>query len=66
MGGPRLPVFTWLCVCVCVCFVLDLISSGGDTMKESFEQVGLAMFAYMTEIGKVEKVQKVTIEAEGN
>ncbi len=38
----------------------------GATLKESFEQVALSMFAYMTEISKVEKLKTVTIEAEGD
>ncbi|XP_022091061.1 protein archease-like [Acanthaster planci] len=42
------------------------LHSWGDTLKESFEQVAIAMFAYMTEISKVEKLQKVTVEAEGD
>ena len=31
MGGPRLPVFTSLCVCVCVC-----VSLYGHTLREHF------------------------------
>ena len=46
-------------------FALTVSFSGGDTLKESFEYVALAMFAYMTEISKVDKLTTVTIEAEG-
>ncbi|XP_038051680.1 protein archease-like [Patiria miniata] len=42
------------------------LHSWGDTLKESFEQVAMAMFAYMTEISKVEKLKTETIEAEGD
>ncbi|XP_033640981.1 protein archease-like [Asterias rubens] len=42
------------------------LHSWGDTLKESFEYVALAMFAYMTEISKVDKLTTVTIEAEGD
>lgn len=38
----------------------------GDTLKEAFEQCGMAMFGYMTEIEKVD-IQTVTeIEAEAD
>ncbi|GLV37926.1 archease [Carabus blaptoides fortunei] len=35
----------------------------GDNLKEAFEQCGMAMFAYMTEIHTVEIKQTATIEA---
>lgn len=38
----------------------------GDTLKEAFEQCGMAMFAYMTEIDKVEPKQCFKIEANGD
>lgn len=38
----------------------------GDTLKEAFEQCGLAMFGYMTEIDKVEVKQCFRIEASGD
>ncbi|XP_003747277.1 protein archease-like [Galendromus occidentalis] len=38
----------------------------GDTLKESFEQVAVAMFGYMTEIDKVEKRGYMDLEVSGS
>ncbi|KAG8221928.1 hypothetical protein J437_LFUL002487 [Ladona fulva] len=38
----------------------------GGTLKEAFEQCGMAMYAYMTEIEYVEVKHTVDIEAEGH
>ena len=38
----------------------------GDDLKEAFEQVGMAMFGYMTEIDKVEMKEIREVEAEGD
>jgi len=38
----------------------------GDSLKESFENVGMAMFGYMTDIDTVEMKMQTTIEAEGD
>ncbi|XP_044266403.1 protein archease-like [Tribolium madens] len=38
----------------------------GDSLKEAYEQCGLAMFAYMTEINTVEIKQCSEIEATGH
>lgn len=37
----------------------------GNSLKEAFEQCGMAMFGYMTEIDSVEIKQSATIEATG-
>lgn len=42
------------------------LHSWGDSLKEAFEQCGIAMFGYMTEIDKVEIKQCSEIEATGN
>ncbi|XP_071950873.1 protein archease-like [Antedon mediterranea] len=41
------------------------LHSWGDSLEESFEQVAMAMFGYMTEIDTVEVKQSKSIEAEG-
>ena len=38
------------------------LHSWGDSLKESFEQIALAMFAYMTDIETVEMTREETIE----
>jgi SHS2 domain-containing protein len=38
----------------------------GDTLQEAFEQCAMAMFAYMTEIDKVDNFGSVDIQAEGH
>ncbi|XP_057338867.1 protein archease-like [Microplitis mediator] len=38
----------------------------GETLQEAFEQVAMAMFAYMTEIDKVEIKQSYDIEAQAD
>ena len=38
------------------------LHSWGETLKESFEQVAMAMFAYMTEIDKVEMLEEHQVE----
>lgn len=40
------------------------LHSYGETLKEAFEQVGMAMFGYMTELDTVEILEKHEIEAE--
>lgn len=42
------------------------LHSWGDTLAEAFEQCGIAMFGYMTEIETVEIKQCVEIEASGD
>lgn len=42
------------------------LHSWGDTLQESFEQCGMAMFAYMTEIHTVEAKQCFKIVANGD
>ncbi|KAG5676465.1 hypothetical protein PVAND_006297 [Polypedilum vanderplanki] len=42
------------------------LHSWGNNLKEAFEQVGIAMMAYMTEIDTVEINQKHEIEAQGD
>ncbi|KAK9879744.1 hypothetical protein WA026_006804 [Henosepilachna vigintioctopunctata] len=42
------------------------IHSWGNTLKEAFEQCGVAMFGYMTELPYVEIKQSAIIEAEGH
>lgn len=42
------------------------IHAWGDSLKEAFEQCGIAMFAYMTEIESVEIKQSYEIEATGH
>ncbi|XP_072042488.1 protein archease-like [Amphiura filiformis] len=42
------------------------LHSWGDSLKESFEWNAMAMFAYMTDIRKVEKLETQEIEAEGD
>lgn len=42
------------------------LHSWGDSLKEAFEQCGIAMFGYMTEIDKVEIKQCSEIEANGH
>ena len=38
------------------------LHSWGNTLQESFEQVAMAMFGYMTEIDKVEMLSEETVE----
>jgi SHS2 domain-containing protein len=38
------------------------LHSWGDTLKESFEQIAVAMFSYMTEIDTVKMSKEETIE----
>ncbi|XP_005395139.1 PREDICTED: protein archease isoform X2 [Chinchilla lanigera] len=38
----------------------------GETLEEAFEQCAMAMFAYMTDIGTVEPLQTVEVEAQGD
>ncbi|XP_018331314.1 protein archease-like [Agrilus planipennis] len=38
----------------------------GDSLKEAFEQCGIAMYGYMTELETVEIKQSAIIEAEGH
>lgn len=38
------------------------LHSWGDTLKESFEQLAVSMFAYMTEIDKVEMLSEQEVE----
>ncbi|XP_028406098.1 protein archease-like [Dendronephthya gigantea] len=38
----------------------------GDDLKEAFEQVGLAMYGYMTELSTVDVERTETIQAEGD
>lgn len=42
------------------------LHSWGDSLKEAFEQCGIAMFGYMTEIETVEIKDTAEIEAEGH
>lgn len=42
------------------------LHSWGDSLKEAFEQCGIAMFAYMTEIETVEIKESAEIEAIGH
>jgi len=42
------------------------IHSWGEDLKEAFEQAGVAMFGYMTEIDKVDIVDEMEIVAEGD
>ncbi|GAB1597481.1 protein archease-like [Argonauta hians] len=41
------------------------IHSWGSSLKESFEQAGMAMFAYMTDIEKVDMLERQEIKATG-
>jgi len=38
----------------------------GDTLQEAFEQCGMAMFGYMTDLDRVEITQVHQIEADGD
>ncbi|KAH0946361.1 hypothetical protein HN011_002805 [Eciton burchellii] len=38
----------------------------GDTLEEAFEQCGMAMFGYMTDLNRVEITQVHQVEAEGH
>ena len=38
------------------------LHSWGDTLKESFEQIAMSMFGYMTEIDKIEMKSEQEIE----
>jgi SHS2 domain-containing protein len=38
---------------------------GGDDLKEAFEQCAIAMFGYMTELDKVDKLKTESVEADG-
>ncbi|XP_045470329.1 protein archease-like [Harmonia axyridis] len=42
------------------------IHSWGNSLKETFEQCGMAMYGYMTELPSVEIKQCVEIEADGH
>ncbi|XP_068223425.1 protein archease-like isoform X2 [Palaemon carinicauda] len=42
------------------------IHSWGDDLKEAFEQAAVAMFGYMTEIDRVEILEKQEFEADGD
>jgi len=44
------------------------LHSWGSSIEESFEQVGMAMFAYMTDIEKIEnkEMKEINIQAEGD
>lgn len=42
------------------------IHAWGDTLKEAFEQCGIAMYGYMTELETVEIKQMAEIEADGH
>eukprot|EP00118_Oscarella_pearsei_P013683 m.111274 g.111274 ORF g.111274 m.111274 type:complete len:150 (+) comp37421_c0_seq11:1040-1489(+) len=52
-------------VFVCCCFLPLRKTLWGDDLKEAFEQCGVAMFGYMTELDTVEESRTDTIEAEG-
>ena len=48
-------------------YVVDIqLHSWGSTMKEAFEQVGIAMFGYMTELDTVEYLKSFEINAKGH
>lgn len=51
---------------VFLCYLCYRIHSWGDTLKEAFEQCGMGMFGYMTEIETVEMKQCFKIEANGD
>ena len=42
------------------------LHSWGNTMKEAFEQIGVAMFGYMTELETVEYIKSFEIQAKGH
>merc|ERR1712154_151829 len=42
------------------------LHSWGNTIKEAFEQIGIAMFGYMTELDTVEYVKSFEIKAKGH
>lgn len=42
------------------------LHSWGVDLKEAFEQVGMAMYGYMTELETVEIKEKLEIEAQGD
>lgn len=42
------------------------LHSWGSTLKEAFEQVGMAMFGYMTELETVDIKEKHEIEAQAD
>ena len=42
------------------------LHSWGETLKEAFENVGVAMFGYMTDIETVEMTDSFKVEAEGD
>ena len=42
------------------------LHSWADNLKEAFENVGVAMFGYMTEIDTVEMVNSFNVDAEGD
>lgn len=47
-------------------FFVVRIHAWGDSLKEAFEQAGVAMFGYMTDLSTVEIKQSAEIEASGD
>lgn len=60
-AGVFLPVLRYPTV-----LFYNRLHAWGDSLKEAFEQCGMAMFGYMTEIDSVEIKQTATIEATGD
>lgn len=53
-----------ICIsCKYNCFSLPRLHAWGDSLKETFEQCGMAMFGYMTELNYVQIKEVHTVEA---